>query len=467
MLKVYSIICYIMNYKNIKDYEHYEIYEDGKIYNTKTKNYITWQEKIDGVVVALNKNNIQKGFKLSRLIYNHFANDEVMDDEAIIFVDGNKKNFHCTNLKKIKKIELLKQQNEKQTIKANEKKLKLKLEKEEKNKPIELDNTKEWKFMKDNNEYKISNYGDVYSIKSNIILKANLTHMGYNMIRLYIKNVKKDFLIHRLVYDTFKGIKDNKKFIDHIDRNKLNNHIDNLREVTGTENNKNRNVIYKTRQIYQHNLNDELIKLWNSVNDIIKDGKYSIHLIKQNCKKIIENAHGFVWSYVEKEETLDDIDGFVPVKTDDNKIYSNYKINRNGVIINNKNKVLSKVKTGGYYTTNLTSDDKIAKFFKINRLVAITFIDNPNNYPVVNHIDENKLNDNVENLEWCTYSQNSAHSLGKKINQIDIETNKVINTFNSISDAQRFLGEKCRMNISEVCRGLRNKAYGYKWSYVE
>ena len=62
MLKVYSIICYIMNYKNIKDYEHYEIYEDGKIYNTKTKNYITWQEKIDGVVVALNKNNIQKGF---------------------------------------------------------------------------------------------------------------------------------------------------------------------------------------------------------------------------------------------------------------------------------------------------------------------------------------------------------------------------------------------------------------------
>ena len=49
-----------MNYKNIKDYEHYEIYEDGKIYNTKTKNYLTLQERIDGVVVALNKNNIHK-----------------------------------------------------------------------------------------------------------------------------------------------------------------------------------------------------------------------------------------------------------------------------------------------------------------------------------------------------------------------------------------------------------------------
>ena len=120
---------------------------------------------------------------------------------------------------------------------------------------------------------------------------------------------KKKFLIHRLVYDTFKVIKDNKKFIDHIDRNKLNNYIYNLREVTGTENNKNRNVIYKTRQINQYTLNGEFIKLWNSVNDIIKDGKYSNHLIKQNCKNITENAHGFVWSYAEKEEIIENIEG--------------------------------------------------------------------------------------------------------------------------------------------------------------
>ena len=42
-----------------------------------------------------------------------------------------------------------------------------------------------------------------------------------------------------------------------------------------------------------------------------------------------------------------------------------------------------------------------------HRLVAEYFIDNPNNLPVVNHKDENKLNNNVNNLEWATYSQNS------------------------------------------------------------
>jgi hypothetical protein len=64
-------------------------------------------------------------------------------------------------------------------------------------------------------------------------------------------------------------------------------------------------------------------------------------------------------------------------------------------------------------------------------------------------------------------AHNSVHSLGKKINQIDLITNQIINTFDSISDAQRELKVKCRMNISQVCCGKRKKAYGYKWAYVE
>lgn len=65
----------------------------------------------------------------------------------------------------------------------------------------------------------------------------------------------------------------------------------------------------------------------------------------------------------------------------------------------------------GYFSVNLCTNNE-AKWFMVHRLVAMAFIPNPNNLPCVNHKDENKTNNRVENLEWCTYKYNANYGTG-------------------------------------------------------
>lgn len=65
--------------------------------------------------------------------------------------------------------------------------------------------------------------------------------------------------------------------------------------------------------------------------------------------------------------------------------------------------------TSAYYKYTLVQK-KIKKCLSIHRLLALLYIPNPNNHPIVNHLDGNKLNNNISNLEWCTYSHNMKHA---------------------------------------------------------
>lgn len=103
----------------------------------------------------------------------------------------------------------------------------------------------------------------------------------------------------------------------------------------------------------------------------------------------------------------------------------------------------------------------------VHRIVAETFIPNPNNYPEINHIDENKSNNNVNNLEWCTRDYNTSYSISKKIEQIDINTGKVIKIWDSANQAAKFYNGSS-LNILNVCKNIYkyNTAYGYFWRFV-
>ena len=117
---------------------------------------------------------------------------------------------------------------------------------------------------------------------------------------------------------------------------------------------------------------------------------------------------------------------------------------------------------------------KQRKIFAIHRLVSQAFIDNPNNLPQVNHIDENKLNNSVTNLEWCTNKYNINYGTrkerisekkGRKIIQLDKDDN-IIKVWNGTCQASKELKIN-EGNIWEACNNKRKTAGKYKWKYKE
>jgi hypothetical protein len=94
-----------------------------------------------------------------------------------------------------------------------------------------------------------------------------------------------------------------------------------------------------------------------------------------------------------------------------NNIKTNYLIDENGNIYNKKTKKFlnGSIKKNGYKSVKLTIDG-IKKDYLVHRLVALTYLENPDNFPQVNHKDRNKLNNNITNLEWINASDNISHT---------------------------------------------------------
>lgn len=123
----------------------------------------------------------------------------------------------------------------------------------------------------------------------------------------------------------------------------------------------------------------------------------------------------------------------------------------------------------GYKVVNLSR-----KTYKVHRLVAAAFVDNPNNYPHVNHIDEDKTNNSASNLEWCTPEHNNNHgtrnkrisqNAGRKVVQYDMQGNE-IRTWDSIAKAAKHYGV-ARTTICGCCAGRQHTSCGYIWRYAE
>ena len=123
-----------------------------------------------------------------------------------------------------------------------------------------------------------------------------------------------------------------------------------------------------------------------------------------------------------------------------------------------------------YIHVGLWENGKVT-YRNVHRLVAEAFIENPNNYPEVNHKDEDKTNNTVENLEWCNQSYNVKHAtrvlgLGKtrKIAQYDKRGN-YLKTWVNAYEVQEKLGIN-HGNINACVNRHRKTAGGYRWEAV-
>ena len=151
--------------------------------------------------------------------------------------------------------------------------------------------------------------------------------------------------------------------------------------------------------------------------------------------------------------------------------FEKYEVSNLGKVRNIKSGIMLKpwITKDGYLKHNLYGYDK-QKYLLLHRIVATAFIDNPEEKPCVNHIDENKLNNDLSNLEWCTVRENIIHGtrtkrvaekLSQKVIQLDLNDN-VLNEFESIKQAEQKTGIDAS-SISNCCNGKRKSAGGYKW----
>lgn len=273
--------------------------------------------------------------------------------------------------------------------------------------PLIIDNQK--------TQYLISDIGEIKNIKTNKILKGTIRN-GYKMVKLTINSQKKDYLVHRLVATTFLENPLKLPQVNHKDKNKTNNSVSNLE--------------------------------WVSIKDNMLHRSKDMSLQRKQIEKtdIILDNH---WRQYKK---------------------SNYWISDNGKCYNTQTKVLLQpIKTGNYYKYCFSINGKKNSIL-IHKLVYSLFKEDYTEEKQINHIDGDKSNNALSNLELITNQQNVLHSYYVlhnnicKIGQFDLQGNLIF-IYDSMSAAANAINGSVSA-ISKVCNGKAKTHKNFIWKKI-
>ena len=273
-----------------------------------------------------------------------------------------------------------------------------------------------------NSDYIIYEDGRCYSNKSHKFLTPQMT-VKYPTYNLTLDGIKKKTKIHRMVAETFIDNPENKPIINHIDGDTHNFHISNLEWVTESENSKHARAT-----------------------GLSKENDQNLILLKDS---LIPNE---IWV-----ELIN---------------YPNYKISNFGRILNNQTQRIKRtpLDNHGYPHTNLWSKGQ-GKTHQVHKLVYQSF--HPEDILegfVINHIDGNKTNNCLSNLEKVSYSENNKHAeyiikthgCAKSVLKLN-DNEEVVEEFPSVAEAQRITG------INNLSRAIKKhyRSGGYYWKFKD
>lgn len=305
---------------------------------------------------------------------------------------------------------------------------------------------------------------------------------GYIKCSLFQDGKRYNFSVHRIVATMAFGSREDNVEVNHIDHNKSNNCRVNLEWITHAENvkkshqTKNRKSTGKHIVLYE----DDHITPRQSYSSI-RSAAHELGISEKNIGTVLSGRikwtrdctgeHMLHFKYanprvVPTDEELTEYADFVN---------TSFVISPRGLVYNTNRKIIMKGRDRGGYLSVMHADTN----YFIHRMVAMTFIPNPENKLEVNHKDGDKHNNDVTNLEWMTKPENiqASYDTGLNGNVVAVKRYTMDGTldqeYKSIADARRALvdlgrdlGRDCEATITACCRYKIKHAYGFIWRYA-
>ena len=342
--------------------------------------------------------------------------------------------------------------------------------------------------------YKVCNGGcHVISCRTGNILSQYTRSDGYKDVRMsedFSKDVSKNYAVHRLVAYAFIGNENPNLVIDHQDNNRGNNHVSNLRFVTHSENNTNRDKsTYRSKPIQMLDDSGEVVEEFESITSVMS--KYPHMHTFQICECLrgdTNNAFGYDWKYKNDEdiprkyvaqagEVFTNIDkiSLYNKKTSEYEEYTfdnKYAVSNFGTVINvSTNMSIGWTPEGKYNSVLMYDTQKDKKVIMTHNLVAMYYVEKPDNWNQKDYaavfIDKDKTTLKATNLKWMTHAEHHSEIRGTKIKMTAKDGTS--QEFGSIGMAERFLQEKINntkaymRSIKSCLSGYQETAYGYKF----